>query len=114
MKFDFTKKGHVKIDISEYIDRTIEEFCEKGSKLDGTSETPAGNDLFSVGTGEILSGKLKDDFHTFVAKGLFASKTARPDIQPTIAILLMRVKEPTKGDWKKPVSYTHLTLPTIA
>ena len=78
MKFDFTKKGHVRIDMSEYIERTIEEFREKGYKLNGTLETPAGNDLFSVGTGEVLSGKSKDNFHTFVAKGLFASKRARP------------------------------------
>ena len=73
----------------------------KRYKLDGTLETPAGNDLFSVGTGEILNGKLKEDFHTFVAKGLFASKRARPNIQPTIAVLSTRVKEPTKGDWEK-------------
>ena len=101
MKFDFTKKGHVKIDMSEYIEQTIKEFREKGYKLDGTSETLAGNDLFSTGSGEILNGRLKDDFHTFVAKGLFAAKRARRDIQPTIAVLTTRVKEPTEGDWKK-------------
>ena len=69
--------------------------------MDGTVETPVGNNLFSAGSGELLSGEKKEDFHTFVAKGLFASKRARPDIQPTIAILSTRVKEPTKGDWKK-------------
>ena len=101
MKFDFTMKEHVKIDMSEYIESTIKEFREKGYKLDGTLETPTGNDLFSVGAGEILNEKQKEDFHTFVAKGLFASKRARPDIQPTIAVLSTRVKEPTEGDWKK-------------
>ena len=76
MKFDFTKKEHVKMDMSEYIERTIEEFCKKGYKLDGILETPARNDLFSVGAGEILNGEQKVDFHMFVVKGLFASKRA--------------------------------------
>ena len=41
------------------------------------------------------------DFHTFVAKGLFVSKRARPNIQPVIAVLATRVREPTKSDWQK-------------
>ena len=36
-----------------------------------------------------------------MAKGLFASKQARPDIQPTITVLSTRVQELTEGDWKK-------------
>lgn len=39
--------------------------------------------------------------HAVVAKGLFASKRARPDAQPTIALLCARVKEPNKSDWQK-------------
>ena len=78
----------------------IEDFREK-YKLDGVAETPAACDLFSPGTGEMLDEEKREDFHTFVAKGLFASKRARPDIQPTIAVLTTRVKEPTDGDWKK-------------
>ena len=79
----------------------IEEFCEKGYKLDRTSETPASCDLFSAGSREVLNKEKREDFHTFVAKGLFAAKRARPDIQPTIAVLTTRVQEPTDGDWKK-------------
>ena len=44
---------------------------------------------------------MREVFHTFVAKGLFMSKRSRPDIQPTIAVLATRVKEPTTDDWKK-------------
>ncbi len=36
-----------------------------------------------------------------VAKGLFVSKQGRPDIQPVIAALATRVKEPNRGDWNK-------------
>ena len=62
---------------------------------------PAACDLFSPGTGEMLNDEKREDFHTFVAKGLFASKRAQPDIQPTITVLTTRVKGPTDGDWKK-------------
>jgi hypothetical protein len=40
-------------------------------------------------------------FHTFVAKGLFACKRARPDIHTTIAFLCTRVNKPTETDWDK-------------
>ena len=50
---------------------------------------------------EVLSKEKREDFHTFVAKRLFAAKRARPDIQPTIAVLTTQVREPTDGDWKK-------------
>ena len=36
-----------------------------------------------------------------VAKGLFLCKRARPDIQPTIAVLSTRVKSPNESDWRK-------------
>jgi hypothetical protein len=46
--------------------------------------------------------KLRADiFHTFVAKGLFACKRARPDIHTTIAFLCTRVRAPTEEDWEK-------------
>ena len=40
-------------------------------------------------------------FHTLVAKGLFISKRARPDILPAITYLCTRVKEPNENDWFK-------------
>ena len=49
----------------------------------------------------MLNDTKREDFHTFMAKGLFAAKRAHPDIQPTIAVLAMRVQEPTSDDWKK-------------
>ena len=42
-----------------------------------------------------------DQFHTFTAKILFASKKAQPDVQLTIAFLCSRVQSPTKEDWFK-------------
>ena len=41
-------------------------------------------------------------FHTYVAKALFLSKRARPDIQLEVAFLCTRVQAaPTDHDWKK-------------
>ena len=39
--------------------------------------------------------------HSFVAKGLFISKRARPDIVLVIAVLATRVNKPTKSDQEK-------------
>jgi hypothetical protein len=47
-----------------------------------------------------MQGK-KELFHTFVAKGLFLCKRARPDIKPTIALLATQVQAPNEQDWCK-------------
>ena len=36
-----------------------------------------------------------------MAKALFLGKRARPDIQPTVAVLATRVKSPNEADWNK-------------
>ena len=86
MKLDFSSKGKVKIDMTEYTEKLLKEFREH-YKLDGDAETPAGTDLFVNKGGELLNDNMREIFHTFVAKGLFMSKRSRPDIQPTIAVL---------------------------
>jgi hypothetical protein len=63
--------------------------------------TPASSSLFEVGKSKPLDQKRAEVFHTTVAKGLYLSKRARPDIQPTIAVLCTRVKAPNETDWSK-------------
>ena len=48
-----------------------------------------------------LPTKDSDLIHCHVARLLFASKRARPDIQVCVAFLCMRVKAPTEQDYKK-------------
>ena len=83
MRLDYSENGKVKVNMAEYTNKLLDEFCEH-YKLDGSAETPAGQDLFANKGGEILNDEMREVFHTFVAKCLFT------------------------------VSYTHLTLPTIA
>ena len=62
----------------------------------------AGDKLFEVDeNSEKLSSDEQEKFHETVAKGLFLSKRARPDIQPVIAFLCARVKNPTTQDKEK-------------
>jgi hypothetical protein len=100
MNFDFSEKGKVKIDMIKYVEDMIDDFSVKFKPSDKAT-TPAGEDLFAVGKDEPLSKERADEYHTFVAKGLFLCKRARPDIQPTIAVLCTRVKKPNKSDWNK-------------
>ena len=62
---------------------------------------PAADNLFSKGHGKKLNQEHGEKFHHVVAKGLFISKRARPDIQPMIAGSCTRVKEPDETDWSK-------------
>ena len=82
----------------KYVESMIEDFPVNISKV---SKTPAAENLLDVGTGKLLDKGKSEAYHTTVAKGLFLCKRARPDIQPTIAVLSTRVKSPTESDWKK-------------
>ena len=93
-------KEKVKIDMTKYMKKMLTEF-RKSYKLEGFADTPAGNDLFAKGRGEMLDKKSKKHFHTFVAKALFACKRGRPDLQLAVAVLALRVQAPTTDDWKK-------------
>jgi hypothetical protein len=100
MELDFTKKGKVKIGMTEYVERILEAFPEKLKSTD-TAVTPAMDGLFNEGQRKKLNEERADAYHTMVAKALFLCKHARPDIQSTIAVLCMRVKGPNEADWAK-------------
>jgi hypothetical protein len=50
-----------------------------------TAPTPASDNLFHIRDSPTIDKHHADIFHTFVAKGLFACRRARPDIHTTIA-----------------------------
>jgi hypothetical protein len=86
MTFDFSEEGKVKIDMIEYMGAMVDDFSTHFKSTD-IAPTPAAEDLFAEGDGNELDKQRAEEFHTFVAKGLFACKRARPDIHPTIAVL---------------------------
>ena len=72
------------------------------SNIKTSATTPATNYIFKVNNQcNKLSKEKSEVFHTYVAKGLFLCKRARPDIQLAIAFLCTRVKQPDEDDWKK-------------
>ena len=99
MILDYSVPGKVIIDMKDYIAKMVEDF---EYEIPGAAKTPAANFLFKTNEKcPKLNEKMKEDFHTFVAKGLFACKRGRPDTQTAIAFLTTRVKQPDHDDWKK-------------
>ena len=102
----------------KYMKILYEDFEEKYI-LNGTRMTPAVKDLFSNDVDSPrLDKEMREDFHHFTAQGLFAAKRARPDMATSISVLTTCVRNQLVNNWAKlvryiPVSYTHLTLPTI-
>jgi hypothetical protein len=65
-----------------------------------TSTAPG--DLFIVDKdAEKLSEEGTTAFHNLVAKTLYVSKRARPDVSTAIAFLATRVRAPDINDWRK-------------
>jgi hypothetical protein len=100
MELDYQKRGVLKVNMTKYVENMINEFPVKLGKKD-VAKTPAGDNLFNLGTGAELDTKRSKVFHTFVAKGLFLCKKIRPDIQQAILLLCTRVKDQNQADWEK-------------
>ncbi len=99
MLLDYSTPGKVKVDMTVYVADMIDEFPVE---LDGRVTTPVNDNLFKVSDKVNPLGEAKADvMHTFVAKALFLTKRARPDILPTVAFLCTRVQKPTSHDWAK-------------
>ena len=69
MKFVFGE-GKVKIDMTNYVKRMLEEFPVKFHKHEYI-RTPAGQDMFSADDSKKLDERERELFHRTVAKGLF-------------------------------------------
>ena len=102
MILDFTKgkrKG-MKVIICDQVADIVETSSFNLKKGD-IALTPAAKNLFEVRSGEKLDIDRREVYHSCVAKSLFVSKRARPDIHPTVAVLSTRVKDPNESDWRK-------------
>ena len=107
---DYSVKGKVKMSMHKYIKLTLKEFQEEVKKTTHRVDikklkkvtTPAAEHLFDVDPeAKKLSERMKNIFHTTVAKLLFLAKRTRPDLQPAVPFLCTRVKSPDEDDWKK-------------
>ena len=100
MQLNYENDGEVIIDMKRYVQDMLHDFPIQFRK-EQVATTPASEKIFITGMGKPLENTRREIFHTFVAKGLFLSKRARPDIQQAIAVLTTRVKEPNESDWQK-------------
>lgn len=99
MLLDYSEKGHVKIDMTDYFRRMLEELPEEIKEdLQGTVRTPSANNLFKVQQSPLLKDQQVAVFHSTVAKLLFLYKQGRLDIQTAVAFLCTRVQKPTDND----------------
>ena len=97
MDIEYNRDKTVSISMKDYIKECIETF---GKQFNGGASSPAKRNLFEINeTSKRLSEKRADIFHHIVAKLLFVSKRARPDIDLTISFLCSRVDRSTEQDW---------------
>jgi hypothetical protein len=104
MTLDYSVRGQVSISMFEYIDEILNAFGKADPTAKGTKTSAVPEDLFKTDEGcERLQPDKTIEFHNLVAKTLYATKRARPDICTAIAFLTTRVRAPDKNDWKKMV-----------
>lgn len=99
MTIDYSIPGKVQVSMEDYINSMLEALS---ADMSGKLATPAGNHLFQVNT---QGTKLDEEaaiilFHHNTAKLLFLCKRACPNMQPPVAFLCTRVKEPDQDNYK--------------
>jgi hypothetical protein len=101
MTYDKVRKC-IKINMEKYIEGILSGFRDDDpdEKVKPVS-TPATNNLFKTRETDKLLKRRAGIFHTIVAKLLFVSKRARPDILLAVSFLTTRVKEPDTDDWSQ-------------
>ena len=106
MIFNFSEPGKLLLDMVDYVEKMLDEFSVEFDP-NVTVSSPAADTLFKASTGAKLDKARAEEFHTFVAKGLFLCKRARPDVHPTVAVLCTRVQSPTESDWNALLRLMH-------
>jgi hypothetical protein len=110
MGLDFSHKGKCIVTMHDYLDGILKAFDAAMEKHEHgflpvtrqSYETPAPDNLFIVNEDcEKLPDEMAADFHTIVAKTLYVTKRARPDMCLSIAFLTTRVRAPDRDDWEK-------------
>ncbi len=110
MTLDFSHKGQCIVTMHDYLDGILKAYDaaidkHKNGFLPITKQrydTQAPDSLFAVNEDyEKLPEDMAADFHTIVAKTLYVTKRARPDMCLSIAFLTTRVRAPDKYDWEK-------------
>ena len=102
MNIDYSEPGIFKVSMEKNIATMLEKFPYPDKLDKKRAKSPGANHLFMIDLkGILLDKECKECFHTWVAKGLFLCKRARPDIQPAIPFLCSRVNNPDQEDWKK-------------
>ena len=97
---DYSIPRKVVFTMFDYLEDVIVE-ADKDLK-NSRSYYPGNDSLFKVDyDSPSLPTKDAELFHRHVARLLFASKRARPDIQVCVTFLCTRVKAPTEQDYKK-------------
>ena len=86
---DYYTKGEVKFYMYDYIEQVLSKVDH--SLMSGSSTSSATRNLFTINDEDSKLSKQDDDsFHRNVAKLLFLSKRARPDIQTSNCIFMYK------------------------
>ena len=99
INFEFKDDKVLAINMVEQLEETIALF---GEEICGNVTSCAAKGLTTIDANSPpLDEKKAKIFHSVVAKLLFITKRARPDIEPTVNFLCTRVTKSTEQDWTK-------------
>ena len=101
MRLDYSIPGRIILTMFDYLESVLNE-CPDDKQFLNLACTPATDTLFHLrGEAPSLDDVTAELFFRLVARLLYVSKRARPDLQLAVAFLCTRVKAPDIDDWRK-------------
>ena len=102
MTLDYTTKGLCKVTRLDYIEEVIKTFYKMDPKATGTKTSAAPSDIFVVKEDcTKLTKEKSEQFHSVVAKMIFATKRARLNTGTAVSFMTTGVRESDKDYWSK-------------
>ena len=99
MNITITPDKNINIEMKDQISEAVDWF---GEQITEKPVTPANKNLFSTAkNSKQLDDQKSEIFHSVVAKLLYITKRARPDIETSVSYLCTRVSKSTDDDWEK-------------
>jgi hypothetical protein len=99
MKFDYSEKGAVTVDMSDYVKTIIADMPEE---MIGKAATPAASHLFEIREEPVVVDEERaETFHRMVMQLQYLSQRGRPDVRTAVSFLCKRVSSPDEDDYKK-------------
>ena len=107
MVFNYSKAGEVSVTMEGFEKELIKDWnavldeVKESPRRNSSAASPAANNIFEKGEGELLDERKSAIFHSYVMRVAYLAKRVKPELNISISYLSTQVTGPNTNDWSK-------------